>query len=139
METTSKRSSQAPTIASVMAVPAVVQAGASGRPKEIPKDEKISSREERSESSLANAEEQRGNIDSYLRDIRHQIEACIENNRAYYEEAGRRWEACQNFSHQSQRSLDRLEQLARQATNQQIRLTHMYQKREEENSMYHVG
>jgi hypothetical protein len=136
---TSKRSSQAPTIASVVAVLSLVQTGASRPSKGISEDEKISSREGRCESKLATAEEQRrGEIDSYLRDIRHRIEAYIENNRAYYEEAGRRWEACQNFYHQTQPPLDRLEQRARQATNQQIRLTRMYRKREEENSMYRV-
>ena len=138
MESTSKRSSQAPTVASALTVPSPVQTGAGGPSKGISEDGKYSDREEHCESEQATAEEKRGGIDSYLRDIRRRIEACTENNRAYYEEAGRRWEACQNYHHQTQRRLDRLEQLAGQATNQQIQLTHMYQKREEENSMYHV-
>ena len=134
----SKRSSQAQTIASVMIIPALVQTGTSGPSKGLPEDEKNSSQKERCESKLAATEGQQGEIDSYLQDIRRRIEACKENNRAYYEEAGRRWEACQNFHNQSQSRLDRLELLARQATNQQVQLTQVYQKRQEESSMYHV-
>ncbi len=114
-----------------MVIPALVQTGAGDPSQGISKDEKNPSREGTCESKLATVEKQQGEIDSYLRDIGRRIEACIENNRA-------RWEACQNFHRQSQRRLDRLELLARQATNQQIQLTHMYQKREEESSMYHV-
>ena len=134
----SKRSSQAQTIASVMVIPSLVQPGAASPSNGISENEKNPSREVPCESELGTAEEQQGEIDSYLRDIGHRIDACIENNRAYYEEAGRRWEACQNSHRQSQHRLDRLELLARQATNQQIQLTHMYQKREEESSMYHA-
>ena len=133
----SKRSSQAQTIASVMVIPSLIQPGAGSPSNGISEDEENPSREQPCESNLATAEEQQGEIDSYLRDIGRRIEACIETSRAYYEEAGRRWEACQNSHRQSQRRLDRLELLARQATNQQIQLTHMYQKREEETSMYH--
>ena len=138
MESTSKRSSAAQTITTVMVIPSPVQTGANDPSKEISKDPKNRSREGRCESKLATAEEQQGEIDSYLRDIQRRIETCKENNRAYYEETGRRWEACQNFHNQSQRQLDHLELLARQATNQQIQLTRMYQKRQEESSMYHV-
>lgn len=136
MESTSKRSSAALTIASVMVIPSPVQTGTSDPSKGLSKDGKNPSQGGRRESKLPTAEEQQGEIDSYLRDIRRRIETCEENNRAYYEVAGRRWEACQNFHRQSQRRLDHLELLARQATNQQVQLTHMYQKRQEESSMY---
>jgi len=138
MEPTSKRSSQGQTIANVIVVPSLVQTAASGPSIGTPKDEEFLNREGRCESKLATADEQRGEIDSYLRDIRHRIEACTGGNRAYYKEAERRWEARQNCYHQSQQRLDRLEHLVRQATNQRIRLTDMYRYREEENSMYDV-
>jgi hypothetical protein len=138
MESTSKRSSQAGTIASVVVVPSLVQTMASGLSKGVPEGENSLNREGCRESKLATAEERRGEIDSYLRDIRHRIDACIENNRAYYEVAERNWEACQSHHRRSQRRLDRLEQLARQATTQQIQLTHIYQQRKAENSMYHI-
>src|SRR5258706_8005273 len=91
----SKRSSQAQTIASVVVIPALVQTGAGDPSQGISKDEKNPSREGTCESKLATVEKQQGEIDSYLRDIGRRIEACIENNRAYYEEAGRRWETGQ--------------------------------------------
>lgn len=111
----------------------------SGRPKGTSEGEKIQNRGERCESEPATVEERpiARVIDSYWKDIRQRMEACAEND-PYYEKAESNCPASQNPHLCSQRRLDRLEQLTRQATNQQIQLTHMYKERERETGMRHV-
>lgn len=128
-----------PADASIMDVPHI-QSGTldSGRPKGTSEGEKIQNRGERCESEPATVEERPREIGSYLGDRPRRMEVCAENDHPYYEKAENNCPASQNPHLCSQRCLDRLEQLACQATNQQIQLTHMYKERERETGMKHV-
>jgi hypothetical protein len=139
MESTSKRSSKTQTIASAMVVdPSRIQSGASGPSKRTSENENILNRDGCYGRKLAAGKTRRGEINSQLQDIRQRVEPCIENNRMYCEKAERNWEGSQDGHCQCQQRLDRLERLARQAADQQIQLTHMYQRRAEENRTYRV-